>query len=377
MTAGVPPQDAFVRPRRKRCAALAGLALAIACGTSGCGIAPLTQYNLDVPAVSLRTIQSKPLTDGRARFRDIFCTLMQQEGRLTGGAEQCSKLLHQLSDEPIRWKAAGTLPKHNPALRIVVVPGLLNECLSNLVNVFDDAAERLREKGYQIDWVNVGGLSSSRQNAAQIAQYVRNSPPRTGERLLFVGHSKGAADILEFLVSYPDLADRVSAVVSVAGAVNGSPLADWSAAPLEFWARWIPEGWCYPGDDEALDSLRRSERLGWLSKHTLPDSVAYFSLGTFTDRDRISWPLLAGYDLLSFIDPRNDGQLLFFDQAIPGATLLGYANADHWSVALPVTTKLPWLDLTAGTGPEFPRDLLLEAIVLYVAQSLFPDDAGT
>jgi hypothetical protein len=37
--------------------------------------------------------------------------------------------------------------------------------------------------------------------------------------------------------------------------------------------------------------------------------------------------------------PRNDGLLLIYDQIIPGGTLLGYANADHWSVALSLENK--------------------------------------
>jgi hypothetical protein len=41
--------------------------------------------------------------------------------------------------------------------------------------------------------------------------------------LILLGYSKGTTDILHFLVAYPDLALRIEAVLSVAGAVNGSP----------------------------------------------------------------------------------------------------------------------------------------------------------
>ena len=50
--------------------------------------------------------------------------------------------------------------------------------------------------------------------------------------------------------------------------------------------------------------------------------------------------LLFSYDLLSIMDPRNDGYVLWTDQVIPGATLLGYVNLDHYDVALPVRERL-------------------------------------
>ncbi len=73
---------------------------------------------------------------------------------------------------------------------------------------------------------------------------------------------------------------------------------------------------------------------------------------------------------LAEIDPRNDGQLLFYDQVIPGATLLGYANADHWAVAVPIEEKHPLLAMLVTGYNRFPRDLLVEAIVLYTAEQL-------
>ena len=307
---------------------------------AGCAVSPLMDYNLEVPAQSLRTIDADPVMDGRARFRGIFCTLLQTKDEGSAGAKQCGELLHYLNDESPEQTASFPLPAHDPDLRIVIVPGLLNECVSNLVNVFEISSDPLRRKGYRVDTVNVGGRWGSGRNARQIADYLRRSPLRDGERLLLIGHSKGTVDILRFLVDFPEMAEGVTAVASVAGAVNGSPLADWPAARLKFWSSLVPEGWCDPGDEGAVDSLRRSARLEWLSENALPESVQYFSLVAFTQREQVAWPLVSGYDLLSYIDPRNDGQLLFFDQVIPGATLLGYANADHWSVALPVTSNI-------------------------------------
>ena len=82
----------------------------------------------------------------------------------------------------------------------------------------------------------------------------------------------------------------------------------------------------------------------------------------------MSPPLRPFAAALARIDPRNDGQLLFRDQVIPGSTILGYANADHWAVAVPIEEK-NWATATFVTRHNyFPRDDLTEAIVLYVAE---------
>jgi hypothetical protein len=65
-----------------------------------------------------------------------------------------------------------------------------------------------------------------RRNAEIIAEAVTKYISGPSQRLILLGYSKGTTDILHFLVAYPELALRIEAVLSVAGAVNGSPLAD-------------------------------------------------------------------------------------------------------------------------------------------------------
>jgi hypothetical protein len=188
------------------------------------------------------------------------------------------------------------------------------------------------------------------------------------EDLVLVGHSKGAVDILHFLVNHSEQAQQVVAVVSVAGAINGSPLAEKYGEIYANLAKKIPFSTCDPGDGGAIDSLKHSTRLSWLAANPLPDSVAYFSLATFTGRENINLLLRIGYDTLAVFSPRNDGKLLSADQIIPGATLLGYANADHWSVALPLEDS--WISDTVQMPRRFPREVLLQAILYYVVETL-------
>jgi hypothetical protein len=70
------------------------------------------------------------------------------------------------------------------------------------------------------------------------------------------------------------------------------------------------------------------------------------------------------------MDVRNDGQLLTKDELIPGSILLGYANADHWAVAIRIEDALPfWADRKDGVR-AYPQDDLLRSILIYVQQEI-------
>jgi pimeloyl-ACP methyl ester carboxylesterase len=232
---------------------------------------------------------------------------------------------------------------------------------------FEDAAASLRRRGYRIDFIPVDGRSGADHNAGQIAAAVEQLPSEPDERILLIGHSKGAVDILHFLVNYPQDARRISAVVSVSGPIMGSPLADAMAGVYARFFSRMPFTSCPPGDRAVIDSLKRSYQTTWLASHPLPGHVKYFSLATFAGREDIHPLMLFTYDLLAAYDPRNDGYVAFSDQVIPGATLLGYAKLDHWDIALPVRERLNFSRINSRREA---REILFEAVVRTVAGSL-------
>jgi hypothetical protein len=91
-----------------------------------------------------------------------------------------------------------------------------------------------------------------------IAKTVDSLEIKATERLILLGYSKGATDILHFLVEYPELAKKVTAVLSVAGVINGTPLADKFAETYENWFKNTAIKACEPGDEGVLNSLKRS-----------------------------------------------------------------------------------------------------------------------
>lgn len=336
----------------------------------GCAAADLQKFSLETPAQVLHPVGMPSNKDGRVRFREIFCQLLSQTPEYQDKAGNCGNYLTRLSDEPGPVEQFGQLPADPINLKVLIVPGLLGECIGDTAFPFEKAMKDLHTRGYQIEPLIVSGRSSSDHNARQIAEAVANLALEKEDLLLLIGHSKGAVDILHFLVNFPGLANRIDAVVSVAGAINGSPLSNQVPDMFSKLAAKLQFKGCDPGDSGAFRSLKRPVRLTWLANNPLPTSVSYYSVVSFTNRESINSPLLGGYDLLKGIDPRNDGLLLFSDQIIPGSILLGYVNADHWEVVLPLEDNNSIFPKSIFKQNGFPREILLHAIILFVTENL-------
>jgi hypothetical protein len=334
-------------------------------GVSACQI-DLMKFNADIPAQTLTYAGAPSISDERARFRDIFCQLMEGDSAARKKHLNCEDYLWRLSDEQKSGGHQRSIPEHDAHLRIVIITSAFAECFTETAITYEKPAARLRESGYEIDILVVGGRSSSKHNAAMIAEKVASMKLEPSDQLVLMGYSKGSTDILHFLVKYPKLAERVTAVLSVAGVINGTPIADNFAGDYNRWFAEMTLKECPPGDGGVVESLKRSEQFPWLAAHPLPPNIRYYSLAAFTTRDRIQPELLLTYDLLSAVDPRNDGQVIFYDQVIPGSELLGYVNLDHWDIAVAMRPS------TGSDTDNYPlvRDILFEAMILYLAESI-------
>jgi hypothetical protein len=341
------------------------LCLCLAVLLSGCVTPSLLSPGLDTPAQVLNTIGARTTEDGRQRFRQIFCELLRQRGL---PATECEYRLLRLADELGDWPSVVNLPEPDPSLNVIIVPGLFGECVSGFVEPFHLAAENLVRRGYRIQQVSVPGVSADATNAAHIANNWKELDYRPGDRIVVVAHSKGAVDSLRFIVDFPEESANITALVSVAGAINGSPLASSLSQLLTDLSGEIPPEICDTGDLGAYDSLKRNTRLKWLAENSLPDRIRYLSVVGIARPQRVSAGLQLSYDLLANIDPLNDGMLLFYDQVIPGSTLLGYANADHWAIVYPVEELPLEVGNLLASRNDYPREVLLEAILLYISE---------
>lgn len=308
--------------------------------------------------------------DDRARFRQIFCALDARHGAQFPIRRTCNDALQQLDGETVPNARSFPIapPRGAARLHIVIIPGMFGRCVKRWALPLQDAAAYMSSQGYRVDTIDVDGLSSSAQNANAIASALPHLL-RPKERLLLIGYSKGMSDILETLALHPQAIPAGSAVVSLAGIVSGTPIAD-DPQKLDRIVSRLPLSNCGRGDERAAESLSRRHRLAWLKGHALPRDRTYFSIVAFTDDEHISRPLEETHRQLSAIDARNDGQVLYTDAIVPGSHLLGYLNADHWAVALPLARNVPKLRRVFAGRNDYPREILLEAIVRLVEEQL-------
>ena len=56
------------------------------------------------------------------------------------------------------------------------------------------------------------------------------------------------------------------------------------------------------------------------------------------------------------------------DQIIPGSTLIGYVNADHWAVSVAIARSHPVVGSTLVTRSDYPREALAEAVLRFIEE---------
>jgi hypothetical protein len=355
--------------------AIVSLVVAVCISLGGCARPPLMPYSTDTPPLVLAPASQAGVQDRRGRFREIYCAVLEARGSSLPDSRPCEDALTRVGTEPAGTGRPVDLGPSKRRLVAALVPGIGYECFAPWLEPPGTVTQHLRQFGYDAVLLKVDALSSSETNARQIRDAVMAMPPDAGApRLVLIGYSKGAPDILEAVVAYPEIRSRLAAVVSLAGAVGGSPLANNAKQYQADLLRYFPGATCGPGDGGGVASLRPARRETWLADHPLPQGLRYYSIVTFPHPERISLVLIRSYNELARVDARNDSQMTFYDEVVPGSTLVGYLNADHWAVAVPINRTHPTIASLLVTHNAYPREGLIEALMRLIEEDLGTGD---
>jgi hypothetical protein len=347
------------------------LQVLLAALVAGCAGAPLVPFSTDTPPLALVPASLAGVVDARARFREIYCAVLEAHGHDAPDYRPCDDALTRVGAEPAGTGRPVDLGPSKSGLVAAVVPGIGYDCFAKWLAPAGTTAAHVRKYGYDMLALQVDALSGTARNAQRIRDAVMAMDAgAAAPRLVLIGYSKGAPDVLDAIVRYPEIRGRIAAVVSAAGAVGGSALANDAEQYQAEWLQHFPGATCDAGDGGAVESLRPATRRAWLAQNPLPPEVRTYSLVTFPQPERISSILTGSYNKLARIDGRNDSQVIFYDQVIPGSKLMAYVNADHWALVVPIARQHDTIGALFVTQNAYPREALTEAILRFVEEDL-------
>ena len=331
-----------------RVAAIGALAL------TACSPSPQPSYSSVTPPQILTTLDSAGVRDLRTAYRTALCP------RLPASGPRCDDVLLQLAGEAGPPALVAPPSATRERYRIAFVPGFLSECFDGIVRPFAEAMRELAQAGFVVYHLPVSGRGSTEHNSAELAGELAALPADPRPLIVFA-YSKGLPDVLTLLARHRTAASSIAAIVSVAGAMNGSPLADHLNPAFRAWLSSWPMRRCHRGDGDEFKDLRPEVRLAWWQRHRSSITTPVFALVTTPRPDRLSPFLKEMYEELARIEPRNDGQLIWYDQIVPGGHLLGYVNADHLGIGVSLSHAFPGLRLLFRD--DVPRTALVEAAI--------------
>ncbi len=376
----------FVSAIRRHLRRLPVLLLALA--GSGCAPQAMLGYRPEAPISANLPLGAAGVRDARAAFAPLF----ERELRAFDASADAAAWLHtgpaaqrdvSMALEEIDRRFA----ERRAQTVVLVVPGLLGDCVDDQSVPFGDGVLRTRELGSTASYAQyadlglrdirllwVPGRASVEANGARLAAALREVAARDGvAHIVLVAYSKGTPDVLHalrLLEADGGVPRQIAALVSVAGIVMGTPLADHYETLYASLSPLLSPFGCTAAAGGEVASLTRRERADWLAAHPPPPALAYHSVVAFAAPHETAPFLRHSQAMLAAIDPRNDGQVVAADALLPGSALIAAARADHWSLALPLERNPHALVRAVAPRRAFPRAPLFRALVKWVVGTL-------
>ncbi len=283
---------------------------------------------------------------------------------------------------------------------MVIAPGLLTGLLNEFAFAFlDEAPVVMAEFGWPIIRADLHPFRGTDPNHADLVATLDRgegfdaamqpiTDPTPPDKVILVGYSKGAPDVLTFLAANPEYAERVVAVFSYAGANGGSYTADSIHAmikDLDISAATdqmrqllsllnpgvVTDGMLRRLDEYdvvgAFESLTTRTRLDFLRRESETLNalgIPIFTLSGSTSPMEVPNFQLSDTMSLQKYDANNDMQLLQ-EQArldsVPMSTHLAIMHGHHWDIAYPPFPRQMQL-LSPNLDNPFPKRASLVAM---------------
>ena len=136
---------------------------------AACSSQPQIPFSYTLEPLSFEPGNTYNVTDGRARFREIFCAANEDHGELLPDYTPCEEALVRFDDEPPATGLPVNLGNSSSDLLAKMVPGLGYSCVKRWLHHDNSAPNHVATLGYETGFIEVEGIASSETNAALIA----------------------------------------------------------------------------------------------------------------------------------------------------------------------------------------------------------------
>jgi len=193
---------------------------------------------------------------------------------------------------------------------------------------FADQRRLLDRHGIPNRLIPSGETASVEDNAAAIAEAIRAARADARPVILISASKSGAeaALALSHLLEPAETAG-VAAWVNIAGALRGSPLADFFTRPPGSWyarALCVINGWSWSGIASVTTGASRERLRG----ARIPDAITVVNVVAVPVTGSVGAAVYGGYRFM-LPDGPNDGVVLLADTVWPGGVNLVALGADH------------------------------------------------
>ena len=155
----------------------------VACLALGaCATKPLVPYSADTPPLVLAPASQAGVQDKRARFREIYCAVLEAHGRALPDYRPCDEALARVGTEPAGAGKRVDLGTSKRRLVAAVVPGIGYDCFEQWLDPPGTVAAHVRQYGYDAMVLKVDALSGTETNARQIRDAIMAMQPMRGRR---------------------------------------------------------------------------------------------------------------------------------------------------------------------------------------------------
>ncbi|MGB8436677.1 MAG: hypothetical protein WCE38_20715 [Burkholderiales bacterium] len=149
---------------------------------AACASEPLIPYSPDTPPLVLTPAAQAGVKDKRARFREIYCAVLEARGHDLPDYRPCDDALTRVGAEPTGTGKPVDLGPSRRRLIAALVPGVGWGCIANWLEPLGTAKRQVEKYGYDLATIEVDALSGTTRNAKQIRDALMAMPADVGYR---------------------------------------------------------------------------------------------------------------------------------------------------------------------------------------------------